>query len=103
MAGEDAAEGIAATGLRSRVYARIGEVARQAGVSVRALRYSGEQDLLPCTRSARGSAVFGFRCRAGQPDPAALRRGPAEQVRARGAAVRVLRHGGARAPEPPGG
>ncbi|GAA5702433.1 MULTISPECIES: MerR family transcriptional regulator [Streptomyces] len=37
---------------------RIGEVARQAGVSVRALRYYEEQDLLPSERSAGGQRRY---------------------------------------------
>ncbi|WP_320781578.1 MerR family transcriptional regulator [Streptomyces sp. CRN 30] len=37
---------------------RIGEVAQEAGVSVRALRYYEEQDLLPSERSAGGQRRY---------------------------------------------
>lgn len=37
---------------------RIGEVAKKAGVSVRALRYYEEQDLLPAERSSGGQRQY---------------------------------------------
>lgn len=82
---------------------RIGEVARRAGVSVRALRYYEEQDLLRAERSSGGQRRY--------PDSAVDRVQLIQQLYAAGLPSRSVRevlrsvysrHGGAGAPGPAG-
>ncbi|TDC38899.1 MerR family transcriptional regulator [Micromonospora sp. 15K316] len=62
---------------------RIGEVADKAGVSVRALRYYEEQDLLPARRSPGGQRYY--------PDSAVSRVRLIQQLYAAGLPSRVVR------------
>ncbi|WP_369212570.1 MerR family transcriptional regulator [Streptomyces flavofungini] len=62
---------------------RIGEVADKAGVSVRALRYYEEQDLLPASRGPGGQRYY--------PDTAVARVRLIQQLYAAGLPSRVVR------------